>query len=77
MEFLLRLVYTLPILTVDDEYETLGTSVEVPPERSNLVLSSDIPNVEFDVLVCHGLHVKAHYTASRNEHSLSQATPRL
>ena len=60
MEFLLRLVYTLPILTVDDEYETLGTSVVVPPERSNLVLSSDIPNSEGDVLVLHSLDVKTY-----------------
>ena len=59
MEFLLRLVYTLPILTVDDEYETLGTSVVVPPERSNLVLSSDIPHSEREVLVFDSLDVES------------------
>lgn len=29
------------------------------PQRTNLVLSSDIPDVEFDVLVCDGLDVEA------------------
>ncbi|KAI3487125.1 hypothetical protein L1887_48958 [Cichorium endivia] len=34
--------------------------VVVSPERSNLVLSSYVPDVELDVLVLHRLHVEAH-----------------
>ena len=30
------------------------------PQGSDLVLTTDIPNVEFDVLVGHALDVKAH-----------------
>ena len=65
MELLLRLVYALAVLAVDNEDETLGASVVVPPQRPDLVLSSDIPHVELDVLVCHRLHVKTDCT-SRN-----------
>jgi hypothetical protein len=31
----------------------------VPPERTDLILSSDIPDVEFGVLVCDGFDVEA------------------
>jgi hypothetical protein len=31
----------------------------VSPERTDLVLATDIPHVELDVLVCHGLDVEA------------------
>lgn len=29
------------------------------PERTNLVLTTDIPNIELDVLIGHALHVEA------------------
>lgn len=35
-----------------------GESRTMPPERSNLVLSSDIPNGERNVLVLHSLDVE-------------------
>ena len=73
MELLLRLVYTFPVLAVDNEDETLGTGVVMPPQRPDLILSSDIPDVEFDVLVRHGLHVKAHYAPIR-KHASRQHT---
>ena len=59
VELLLRLIYTIPVLTVDDEDKTLGPGVVMPPERPNLVLSSDIPDVELDILVRHRLNVEA------------------
>ena len=65
VELLLRLVYTFPVLAVNDENETLGASVVLSPQGPNLVLSSDVPNVELDVLVGHGLHVKTHCARTR------------
>ena len=59
MKLLFRLVYPFTVLTVDNEDETLSTGVVVPPERTNLVLSSDIPHGERDVLVLDGLNVEA------------------
>ena len=58
MKLLFRLVYPFTVLTVDNEDETLSTGVVVPPERTNLVLASDVPDGEGDVLVLHGLDVK-------------------
>jgi len=58
MQLLFRLVHPLPILTVHDEHETLRSSVVVSPQRSNLVLPSNIPHVELDVLICHRLDVE-------------------
>jgi hypothetical protein len=31
----------------------------VPPQRSNLVLSADVPNIEACVLILHGFDVEA------------------
>ena len=31
----------------------------MPPQRTNLVLAADIPDVELGVLVCYGLDVEA------------------
>jgi hypothetical protein len=65
MELLLGLVYSVPVLAVDDEDEALGAGVVVPPERPDLVLPTDVPDVELDVLVGHGLHVEADYERER------------
>lgn len=58
MELLLRFVYALAVLAVDNENETLGSGVVMPPERPDLVLPSNIPDIELDILVRHGLHVE-------------------
>ena len=58
MKLLFRLVYPFTVLAVDNEDETLSTGVVVPPERTNLVLSSDIPYVELDILVRDRLDVE-------------------
>lgn len=50
-------------LRVDHEDQTLGPGVVVPPERTNLVLTTDIPNVELDVLVRYRLNVEANCDA--------------
>ena len=58
MQLLSRFINPLPILTIDDEDETLSACVIVPPQRSNLILSADVPHVELYVLVGHGLNVE-------------------
>lgn len=60
MQLRARLIHSIPIRTVHYEYKTLCSRIVVSPERSYLILSTDIPNVELDVLVGDGFHVKAH-----------------
>lgn len=50
---------TIAIVRVDDEDDTLGVLEVVPPQRSDLVLSTDIPHGERDVLVLDRLDVEA------------------
>ena len=59
VQLLLCLVYPLLILAIDDEDKTLRAGVVVPPQRPNLILPTDIPYVELDVLVCDGLNVES------------------
>jgi len=49
---------TLTIAAVDDKDESLSASKVVAPERTDLVLASDIPHVELDLLVGHCLNVE-------------------
>lgn len=58
VQLLLRFVNSFPVLAVNDEHEALCSGIVVPPEGPNLVLSSDVPHVELDVLICHRLHVE-------------------
>lgn len=55
------LINTFPILAVDNKHEALGAGVVMSPEGADLVLATNVPDVELDVLVCHGLHVEANY----------------
>ncbi len=59
MQLLPRLVNSGTVIAVDDEDETLRAGEVVPPQRPDLVLSADVPYVEFDVLVGYGLDVEA------------------
>ena len=59
MELLLRLVDTITVLAVDDEDEALGARVVVSPERPDLVLAANVPDVEFDILVGDGLDIES------------------
>lgn len=58
MQFLFCFVDSLSVLTVDDENKALGASVIVSPQRTDLVLTSNVPNVELDILVCDRLDIK-------------------
>jgi len=58
MKFLLRFVDSFPVLAINNENETLCSCVVMSPEWSNLVLSSDVPYVEFYVLVRHSFYIE-------------------
>ena len=58
LELLAGLNNTVAIVAVDDEDDTLGVLEVMPPERTDLVLTSDIPHGEGDVLVLDCLDVE-------------------
>lgn len=59
LEFLSGLDDTIPIVAVDDEDDALGVLEVVSPQRTDLVLTTDIPHGELDVLVLNSLDVEA------------------
>ena len=70
VQLVARLHHTVSVVTVHHEDETLRILEVVPPQGTDLVLTSHIPHREADVLVLHGLHVEADGWNSR--HDLSQ-----
>ena len=58
LKLLTSLDNTVTIVAVNDEDDTLGVLEVMSPERSDLVLSTDIPDVELGVLVCDSLDVE-------------------
>ncbi len=50
---------SVPIVTINDEDQTLGVLVVVSPQWSDLVLTTDVPHGEVNVLVLHGFDVKS------------------
>lgn len=59
LQLLTSLNNTIAIVAVNDEDDTLGVLEVMPPERSDLVLASHIPDSELDVLVLDSLDVEA------------------
>lgn len=59
LQLLTGLDNTIPIVAVDHEDDTLGVLEVVAPQRTNLVLTTDIPHGELNVLVFDGLDVEA------------------
>lgn len=59
LEFLSGLDDTVAIVGIDNEDDALGVLEVVPPQRSDLVLTTDIPHGELNVLVLDGLDVEA------------------
>jgi hypothetical protein len=49
---------TVAIVAVDDENDTLGVLEVVPPEGTDLVLTTDIPHGKLNVLVLDSLDVE-------------------
>lgn len=58
LELLTSLNNTIAIIAVDDEDDTLGVLEVVPPQRTDLVLTTNIPNGEGNVLVLDSLDVE-------------------
>jgi len=59
LQLLTSFNYTIAIVAVDDEDDALSVLEIMSPERSDLVLSTDIPHCELNVLVLDGLDVEA------------------
>jgi hypothetical protein len=59
LELLTGLNNTVAIVAVNDEDDTLGVLEVMPPQRTNLVLTADIPHGELNVLVLDGLDVES------------------
>jgi len=59
LQLLTGLDDTVAIVGVDDEDDALGVLEVVPPEGTDLVLTTDIPHGELDVLVLDGLDVES------------------
>jgi hypothetical protein len=60
LELLSGLDDTVAIVGVDDEDNALGVLEVMPPERSDLVLATDVPYGKLDVLVLDRLDVEAY-----------------
>jgi hypothetical protein len=58
LKFLSGLDDTISIVAVDDEDDTLGVLEVMSPQRSDLVLSTNIPYGELNVLVFDSLDVE-------------------
>jgi hypothetical protein len=59
LELLSGLNNTIAIVAINDEDDALCVLEVMSPERSDLVLSTDIPHGELDVLVLDGLDVES------------------
>jgi hypothetical protein len=51
---------SVTIIAINDEDDTLGILEVMSPQRSDLVLSTNIPDSELNVLIFDGLDVKAY-----------------
>jgi len=63
LQFLTSLDNTIAVIAVNDENDALGVLEVMSPKRSDLVLTTDIPDGELDVLVVNSFDVEA-YTDS-------------
>lgn len=59
VQFVTGLADTLSVVAIDNEDDSLSVLVVVTPERSDLVLSSNIPNRERNVFVFDGFDVES------------------
>lgn len=59
LKLLASLDDTVTIVAVNDEDDTLGVLEVMPPQRPNLVLATNIPHGELNVLVLDSLDVEA------------------
>lgn len=59
LQLLTSLNNAISVVGIDHEDDTLGILEVVAPQRPDLVLSSDVPHSELNVLVLDGLNVEA------------------
>ena len=59
VELFTVLINSFAIVGVHDVDEALCVGVVVPPQESNLILTTDVPHVETNVLVLYGLNIEA------------------
>lgn len=59
LQFFPSLDDTVAIVAVDNKDDTLGILEVVSPQRANLVLTTDVPHGELDILVLDRLDIKA------------------
>ncbi len=59
MQLLFCFVDAFAVLAVNNEDEALRAGVIMPPEGPDFVLSSDVPDVEFDVFIRDSFNVEA------------------
>lgn len=52
-------LHALRVAGVNHENQSLCTGVVVSPEGSNLVLTTDIPDIELDILVSHAFDIES------------------
>jgi hypothetical protein len=62
LQLLSGLNNTVTIVAVNDEDDTLSVLEVMSPQRSDLILSSNIPHCELDVLVLNGLNVETWFS---------------
>lgn len=60
LQFLASLNDTITIVAVNNENDTLGVLEIVSPQRTDLVLTADIPHGELNVLVFDSLDVESY-----------------
>ena len=58
LQFLASLNHTLTIIAVNDKDDALGVLEIMPPQRTDLILTTDIPHGKLNVLVLNGLNVE-------------------
>ncbi len=59
LQLLASLHNTIAIIAINDENDSLGVLEVMPPQRSDLILSSDIPHGKLDVFILNSLDVKS------------------
>lgn len=60
-------INAVTIVRVDHEDQALRVLVIMSPQRSNLILSSDIPNCETNVLILHCFDIESYHRSETIE----------
>jgi hypothetical protein len=61
MQLLTSFVDTVAIGAIHDKNQALGTSIVVPPEWPDFLLTPNVPDVKLDILVGDRFHVKSNF----------------